>query len=89
MNKLTASYAKQNKNTRGMFKAAEFYTIPPADGYTKFAPGAKAPSAALSVAALGNSGVGHCIYTPEQTLKAVVALNKMVNAKTAKKVAGG
>ena len=86
MNKLTASYAKQNKNTRGMFKAAEFYTIPPADGYTKFAPGAKAPSAALSVAALGNSGVGHCIYTPEQTLKAVVALNKMVNAKTAKKV---
>ena len=86
MNKLTASYAKQDKNTRGMFKAAEFYTIPPADGYTKFAPGARAPSAALSVAALGNSGVGHCVYTPEQTLKAVVALNKMVNAKSAKKV---
>jgi len=86
MEKLTASYAKQDKNTRGMFKAAAFYTIPPADGYTKFEPGAKAPNAALSVAALGNSGVGHCIYTPEQTLKAVVALNKMVNAKSAKKV---
>lgn len=86
MEKLTASYAKQDKNTRGMFKAAAFYTIPPADGYTKFEPGAKAPNAALSVAALGNSGVGHCIYTPEQTLKAVVALNKMVNAKSAKQV---
>jgi hypothetical protein len=86
MNKLTASYKKQNKAKRGNFKAAAFYTIPPADGWTKFDPGAKAPNSALSVAALGNSGVGHCVYTPEQTLKAVAALSKMVNAKSAQKV---
>ena len=86
MNKLTASYKKQNKAKRGNFKAAAFYTIPPADGWTKFDPGAKAPNAALSVAALGNSGVGHCVYTPEQTLNAVAALSKMVNAKSAQKV---
>ena len=86
MNKLTASYKKQNKAKRGNFKAAAFYTIPPADGWTKFDPGAKAPNSALSVAALGNSGVGHCVYTPEQTLNAVAALSKMVNAKSAQKV---
>ena len=86
MSKLTASYKKQNKAKRGNFKAAAFYTIPPADGWTKFDPGAKAPNAALSVAALGSSGVGHCVYTPEQTLSAVRALAAMVNAKTAKKV---
>jgi len=86
MNQLTASYKKMNKKTRGNFKAAAFYTIPPEDGWTKFAPGGKAPDAALSIAALGNSGVGHCVYTPEQLLGAVRGLNAMVNAKTAKKV---
>ncbi len=80
------SYDKMNKKKRGLFKAAAFYTIPPEDGWTKFAPGAKAPDAALSVAALGNSGVGHCVYTPEQILGAVRGLNAMVNAKTAKQV---
>jgi len=86
MDKLTASYKKMNKKTRGDFKAAAFYTIPPEDGWTKFAPGGKLPDDALSVAALGNSGVGHCAYTPEQLLGAVRGLNAMVNAKTAKKV---
>ena len=86
MDKLTASYKKMNKKTRGNFKAAAFYTIPPEDGWTKFQPGAKGPDAALSIAALGNSGVGHCAYTPEQLLGAVRGLNAMVNAKTAKKV---
>jgi len=80
------SYNKMNKKSRGLFKGAAFYTIPPVDGWTKFAPGGKAPDAALSIAALGNSGVGHCVYTPEQTLSAVRALNAMVNAKTAKQI---
>jgi hypothetical protein len=38
------------------------------------------------VAALGNSGVGHCVYTTEQILGAVRGLNAMVNAKTSAKV---
>ena len=85
-NSMKASYDKMNKKSRGLFKGAAFYTIPPVDGWTKFAPGGKAPDAALSVAALGNSGVGHCIYTPEQLLGSVRALNAMVNAKTAKQI---
>lgn len=85
-NSMKASYEKMNKKTRGMFKGAAFYTIPPVDGWTKFAPGGRAPDAALSIAALGNSGVGHCVYTPEQTLSSVRALNAMVNAKTAKQI---
>jgi len=80
------SYDKMNKKSRGLFKAAAFYTIPPVDGWTKFAPNGRAPDAALSIAALGNSGVGHCVYTPEQTLSTVRALNAMVNAKTAKQI---
>jgi hypothetical protein len=80
------SYNKMNKKKRGLFKAAAFYTSPPVDGWTKFAPGGKAPDAALSIAALGNSGVGHCVYTPEQVLGAVRGLNAMVNAKSAKQV---
>lgn len=86
MNKLTASYNKQNKKSRGLFKAASFYTIPPEDGWTKFAPGGKAPDAALSIAALGGSGVGHCVYTTDQLLGAVRGLNAMVNAKSGPKV---
>jgi pimeloyl-ACP methyl ester carboxylesterase len=80
------SYDKMNKKKRGLFKAAAFYTIPPVDGWTTFAPDGKAPDAALSIAALGNSGVGHCVYTPDQTLTAVRALNAMVNAKSVKQI---
>ena len=86
MKKVTASYGKMNKKTRGDFKVASFYTIPPVDGWTKFAPDAKAPDAAASIAALGNSGVGHCVYTPDQLLGAVRGLNAMVNAKTPAKI---
>jgi len=80
------SYNKMSKKKRGLFKAAAFYTIPPVDGWTSFAPGGKSPDAALSVAALGNSGVGHCVYTTDQLLGAVRGLNAMVNANSAKKV---
>jgi pimeloyl-ACP methyl ester carboxylesterase len=80
------SYNKMNKKKRGLFKAAAFYTIPPEDGWTKFDPEGKSPNAALSIAALGGSGVGHCVYTPEQLLGAVRGLNAMVNAKSAKQV---
>ena len=86
MDKLTASYQKANKKTRGNFKAASFYTMPPVDGWTRFAPGGRSPDAALSIAALGNSGVGHCVYTPEQLLGAVRGLNAMVNAKNPAKI---
>lgn len=86
MKKITASYNKQNKKSRGLFKVASFYTIPPEDGWTKFAPGGKSPDAALSTAALGRSGVGHCVYTTDQLLGAVRGLNAMVNAKSGPKV---
>jgi len=87
LDQLNASYAKQNKAERGIFKAAAFYTIPPADGWTKFLPGAKGPSDALSVAALGGSGVGHCTLTSKQILRSIKSLDAMVSAKTAKEVA--
>jgi len=56
------SYDKMNKKKRGPFKAAAFYTIPPVDGWTSFAPDGKAPDAALSVAALGNPGGSLCLH---------------------------
>ena len=44
---------------KGMLKAAAYYAVPPADGWTSFEPeGAKSPSAALSALKLGGSGVG-------------------------------
>jgi hypothetical protein len=82
---MKASYNKMNKKKRGLFKAAAFYTIPPVDGWTKFNAN-NTVNGALSIAALGSSGVGHCVYTPEQLLGAVRGLNAMTNAKTAKKV---
>lgn len=82
---MKASYNKMNKKKRGLFKAAAFYTIPPVDGWTKFNAN-NTVNGELSIAALGSSGVGHCVYTPEQLLGAVRGLNAMTNAKTAKKV---
>ena len=67
-----------------MPKIAQFYTVPPPDGYTKFAPGGKSPDAAASAAA-DNSGVGHCAFSLNsyaQVTSAVSALNAMVNAST-------
>ena len=72
---------------KGLMKAVAYYTVPPADGYTSFEPGAKSASAALSAAALGGSGVGHCTFTAAQDVGTVAALNSLVKAKTAKAVA--
>jgi pimeloyl-ACP methyl ester carboxylesterase len=79
---LKASYAKSK--SKAPFKAAAYYTVPPVDGWTKFEPGGKAPSTPLSIAALGGSGVGHCVFTGEQLIGSVATLDRMVKAKTAK-----
>lgn len=81
--RLKASFKKTGS---GVFKVSAFYTVPPADGWTSFEPDAKAPSAALSVAALGNSGVGHCVFTGEQVLGAVKAWSSVTSATTAKQM---
>lgn len=62
-------------------KLAQFYTMPPADGWTQFSPGGKAPNDALSVAALGGTGVGHCNFAAGggiQMINALTALNRYV-----------
>jgi hypothetical protein len=82
--RLKASYTKSK--SKAPFKVAAYYTIPPVDGWTRFEPGAKAPSAPLSIAALGGSGVGHCVFTDEQFIGSVATLDRMVKAKTAKGV---
>ena len=81
---LKASYAKSK--SKAPFKAAAYYTVPPVDGWTKFEPGGKAPSTPLSIAALGGSGVGHCVFTGEQLIGSVATLDRMVKAKTAKAI---
>jgi hypothetical protein len=68
--------------------AGQYYTVPPADGWTQFQPGAKGPDAAAS-AALATSGVGHCNWTEGggiQIVNGVSALNRMVNNPTSKGV---
>lgn len=84
-----ASYKKLGKKA-GLNKIVSVYTIPPEDGYTKFAPGGRAPDAAASVAA-NISGVGHCQFMKTdngiQLTNAVTTLNRLMNAKTQKQVA--
>ncbi len=82
--RLAASFKKQGK--KGLFKVATFYTVPPEDGWTSFEPGAKAPSTALSLAALGGSGVGHCVFTGEQLFGAVAAWTGVTKASTARQM---
>jgi hypothetical protein len=82
--RLKASYTKSK--SKAPFKVSAFYTVPPVDGWTRFEPGAKAPSTPLSIAALGGSGVGHCVFTDAQFLGSVATLDRMVKAKTAKGV---
>jgi len=84
---LTDTKAAQRADRRGTLKAVQYYTVPASPDYTKFEPGAKAPSAALSAQATGGSGVGHCIFTPAQKVGAVKVLDRLVDAKTAKQVA--
>jgi hypothetical protein len=82
--KLTAS-AKANGVT---LAAGQYYTVPPADGWTKFQPGAKGPDAAASAAG-ASSGVGHCNWTEGggiQIINGVAALNRLVNNPTQKGV---
>jgi len=71
---------------KGMLKAAAYYSVPPADGWTSFEPGAKSPSAALSALKLGGSGVGSCPFTTDQTVAAVKALAALAKADSAKEV---
>ena len=83
--RLMASAKKQGALPR----IAQFYTVPPEDGWTSFVAGGKAPDTALSVAALGGSGVGHCNFAVGggvQWIYAVSALNRMVYAHSAKQV---
>ncbi len=80
--RLKASF-KKGKG-KGVYPVATYYTVPPAGGWTQFDPGAKSPNAAASVAALGNSGVGHCVFTGQQILGAVSTWGKVINAKTPK-----
>jgi hypothetical protein len=80
--RLRASFTKGGGSPAG-YRVATFYTVPPADGWTQFAPGAKSPSAALSVAALGGSGVGHCVFTGAQILGGVGTWSKVTNATNA------
>jgi pimeloyl-ACP methyl ester carboxylesterase len=86
---LEASYKKQGKKA-GLNKIVSVYTVPSEDGYTKFAPGGRAPDAAASVAA-NISGVGHCQFMKTadgiQLTNAVTTLNRLMNAKTQKQVA--
>ena len=49
--RLKASFAKGKG--KAPYKVATYYTVPPADGWTQFDPGAKGPNAAASIAALG------------------------------------
>lgn len=75
---LRDSFAKSG--SKGAFRASAFYTVPPADGWTRFAPGGKSPDAAASLVALGGSGVGHCVFTNTQLLAAVSAWSAVTNA---------
>ena len=71
---------------KGMLKAVAYYSVPPADGWTSFEPGAKSPSAALSALKLGGSGVGSCPFTTDQTVAAVKAMEALAKADSAKGV---
>jgi hypothetical protein len=84
MDRLRASWTAAG--SKGTFNAVAYYTVPPADGWTKFAPGGKSPDAALSVVALGGSGVGHCVFTGAQVLGALSAWSSITNAKTAEQI---
>lgn len=83
---MAGTKAAMRADDKGMLKAVQYYTSPLDPEYTKFEPGAKAPSAALSALATGGSGVGHCTFTADQHVGAVKALQAMIKAKTAKAV---
>ena len=84
---VVTSKAGKSALKKGMLKAVSYYAVPPADGWTRFAEGGKSPSAALSAAALGGSGVGHCAFTTDQSVGSISALMALIKAQTAKSVA--
>lgn len=84
---MAGTKAAQRADDRGLLKAAQYYTLPLDLEYTKFDPGAKSPNSALSLAATGGSGVGHCAFTADQHVGGVKALQALIKAKTAKAVA--
>jgi hypothetical protein len=72
------------KKAGTMAKVAQYYTMPPEDGYTKFAAGGKSPDEAASSAA-NVSGVGHCKFSLDNwgaVTKSVATLNALTNATT-------
>lgn len=83
---LTGTKAAKRAADRGTLKAVQYFTVPNTLEYTKFEPGAKAPSDVLSAQATGGSGVGHCVFTTQQKVGAVNTLNRLVNAKTPKQI---
>lgn len=84
LDKLRASWTAAG--SKGTFNAVAYYTVPPADGWTRFAPGGKSPDTALSLQALGGSGVGHCTFTAAQVIGALSAWSAITNAKTADQI---
>lgn len=83
------SLKKQGKKA-GLNKIVSVYTVPSADGYSKFAPDGRAPSVPLTDAA-NISGVGHCQFMKTdngiQFTNAVTTLNRLMNATTQRQVA--
>jgi hypothetical protein len=79
----------KSASARGLTPSiGQYYTVPPADGWTTFAPGAKGPDAAASAAKV-TSGVGHVNYAVDggvQVVNALSALNRMVNVPGAQGV---
>lgn len=82
----TGWYARRllkSADMQGVLPAVgQYYTVPPADGWTVFNAGAKSPNAAASAAG-ATSGVGHCNWTVDggvQILNAITALNRMAYA---------
>jgi pimeloyl-ACP methyl ester carboxylesterase len=84
---LTGTKAAERAAQRGTLKAVQYFTVPADLEYTKFEPGAKSPSAALSAQATGGSGVGHCTFTTNQKVGAIRTLDRLVDAKTPKQIA--
>ncbi len=84
-----ASRLKASAKKKGVTaRVGEYYTVPPADGWTKFAPDAKGPDAAASAAG-ATSGVGHCNWAVGdgvQIVNAVTALNRIMNQNGTKGV---
>lgn len=72
---------------KDMLKAVQYYTMPLDQEYTSFEPGAKSPSAVLSAAATGGSGVGHCTFTADQHVGAIKTLQALIKTSSRQGIA--